>query len=90
METVRYESIGTDFRREVTIDDDGLVTDYSGAVQLRLHVNASVVERRLAAVGLASFRRNLFGAADTAHQRRVGGDRPRRGDGGCLGRCGTG
>jgi hypothetical protein len=30
MEPVRYESIGTDFRREVRIDDDGLVTAYPG------------------------------------------------------------
>lgn len=29
-ETVRYESVGTDFRRELTIDGDGLVVDYPG------------------------------------------------------------
>lgn len=27
-DTVRYESVGTDFRRELTIDGDGLVVDY--------------------------------------------------------------
>lgn len=29
-DTVRYESIGTDFRRELTIDGDGLVVEYPG------------------------------------------------------------
>lgn len=29
-DTVRYESVGTDFRRELTIDGDGLVVDYPG------------------------------------------------------------
>ncbi|MEJ7902427.1 MAG: putative glycolipid-binding domain-containing protein [Thermomicrobiales bacterium] len=32
-DTVRYESVGTDFRRELTIDGDGLVVDYPGLFQ---------------------------------------------------------